>query len=80
LLLGEGPYFVGNFRKILVLAEDESDVQVILSRCTDNIEGNSHVNALLFGDKNGVCCSVRQLDLLVSVPQESGVHDYSTMS
>lgn len=80
LLLGESAYLICKFRKILILAKYNGNIEFIFSCCANNIECNSNVDAFFLRHKHGIFCAVWQLDFLISISQKSRIDRYSTMS
>lgn len=63
---------LGDFREILILAEDDSNVVQILTRKPDYIERDPHINAFFFAGKKCFNGPISKPDFLVPVTEWPG--------
>ena len=74
MLAGYKPDFVGDFGKVLVLAEDKGNI-VFLSRGeADEIQRQADIHALFAPNEDGNFGAVRQVDGFIAVAQKAPEH------
>jgi hypothetical protein len=66
------------FAEILVLAENQSHVELPLMRCVERIKGKPHVNSLFLAGKKRVRAKARNLDRPVAVDKLPAIDDNAT--
>jgi len=65
------PDFINNLRKILILTEDQSNIQLVLPSHADNIKSYTYIDPLFLPHENSCLCSIGHADCLVTVFQVS---------
>lgn len=76
LLLGDRPNLVSDFRKILILAEDQGHVVLLPVGHTNDVQRDSNINTLFFPCEERMLGTVRQRHTLATIAQRArvGVH------